>query len=232
MARDKDPNPFGPGLLRFLRDLQRNNDKVWFEKNKQRYEEQVRGPALEFIRVMARHVHRVSPRLLAIDKRVGGSMMRIYRDVRFSKSKLPYKSNLGIQFRHESGKDVHAPGLYFHVEPGRCFLGCGMWRPDADSLRSVRETMVEDPKTWKRVRDGKRFREVWDPGGDSLKRPPRGYADDHELIEDLKRKDHIAICELPDKYVVSPDLVADVSDRYRRAAPYMRWQAEALDLPF
>jgi uncharacterized protein (TIGR02453 family) len=232
MARGKDRNPFGPGTLRFLRALQRNNDRVWFQAHKDDYEAEVREPALMFIRIMARHVQRISPRLTAIDKRVGGSLMRIHRDVRFSKSKLPYKTNVGIQFRHEAGKDIHAPGLYFHVEPGRVFLGCGMWRPDPESLHAVRDAIVDDPKNWKRVRDAKRFRESWELGGASLKRAPRGCPADHPMIEDLKRTDHIAFTEFPDRVVVDPDLIEKVAGLYRGAAGYLRWQAQALDLPF
>ena len=232
MARGEDPNPFGPGLLKFLRGLERDNNRSWFEAHKAQYEDQVREPALMFIRIMARHVHKISPHFVASDKRVGGSLMRIYRDVRFSRSKLPYKTNVGIQFRHEAGKDVHAPGLYFHVEPGRIFLGCGMWHPDPDALRAVREAIDDDPKGWKRVRDAKRFRDIWDLGGESLKRAPRGYQEDHPLIEDLKRKDHIVFGELPDKALTAPDLIENVSTRFRRAAPYLRWQADALGLAF
>ncbi len=232
MAKGGDINPFGPGLLKFLRALERNNNRPWFDAHRDRYEEDVREPALAFIRIMARHVHRISPHFTAKPKRVGGSLMRVHRDVRFSKNKLPYKTNLGVQFRHEAGKDVHAPGLYFHVEPGQVFLGCGMWRPDRDALLAVRQAIVDDPKVWKRIRDGKKFRGVWDPGGESLKRAPRGYPQDHPMIDDLKRTDHIAVCELPAKVVTDPGLIDTLAAHYRAAAPFLRWQAEALDLEF
>ena len=96
-------NPFGPGLLRFLRELEANNSREWFQPNKERYEAEVREPGLVFIRVMERHLRRISPHIVASDRKVGGSMMRIHRDVRFSRDKRPYKTNLGIQFRHEAG---------------------------------------------------------------------------------------------------------------------------------
>lgn len=225
-------NPFGPGLVRFLRALSRNNERAWFEKNRVRYEDEVREPALAFIRAMARHVDAVSPHLTAKDRKVGGSLMRIHRDVRFSKDKRPYKTNLGIQFRHEAGKDVHAPGLYFHVEPGTVFLGAGMWHPDAPALRGVRNAIVDDPRSWKRVRDGKKFRDAWSLEGDSLKRAPRGYPADHAMIEDLLRKDHIAVCRLDDDTVTRPDLVDFVGNRFRAAKGYMQFLAEAIDLAF
>lgn len=224
--------PFGPGLLKFLRELDRNNDRVWFERNKQRYEDEVREPALEFIRAMAPHVERISPHLQAIDRKVGGSLMRVYRDVRFSLDKRPYKTNLGIQFRHEAGKDVHAPGLYFHVAPDSIFLGAGMWRPDADALAGVRRSIDEDPAGWKRVRDARRFSGSWGLSGDSLKRPPRGYAAEHPMIDDLKRKDHIAIAELERSDVTRDDLLRFVAGRYERARGYMAWLAEATGMAF
>jgi len=224
--------PFGPGLVEFLAGLERHNDRDWFAKNKQRYEREVREPALEFIRAMAPHVERISPHLVASDRKVGGSMMRIHRDVRFGLDKRPYKTNLGIQFRHEAGRDVHAPGLYFHVEPQNVFLGAGMWRPDASALGSVRCAIDEDPSGWKRVRDGKRFRADWQLSGDSLKRPPRGYGAEHPLIDDLKRKEFIATCSLTRREIESRDVARCVATRFAGARGYLGWLAEAVGLPF
>ncbi len=225
-------NPFGPGLTSFLRGLERNNKREWFETNRQRYEDQVREPALAFIRAMGSRLEQISPFLVASDRKVGGSLMRIHRDVRFSVDKRPYKTNLGIQFRHVEGKDVHAPGLYFHVEPKTVFLGAGMWHPEPQALAAVREAIDLDPKTWKRVRDNRRFAEVWELRGDSLKRPPRGFAPDHPMIEDIKRKDHIAICDLDEADLSRPDLVEFVTGLFKRTRHYMAWQAAALRIPF
>jgi uncharacterized protein (TIGR02453 family) len=228
----KRSGPFGPGLLKFLRELDKHNDRAWFDKNKRRYESQVREPALEFIRAMAPNIERISPHLAASDRKVGGSLMRIHRDVRFTLDKRPYKTNLGIQFRHEAGRDVHAPGLYLHVDPENVFLAAGMWHPDASSLASVRRAIDEDPRGWTRARDGKRFRTVWELAGDSLRRPPRGYDTDHPMIEDIKRKDHIAICSLGEREVTRADLVKYVSERFVRARDYLGWLADAVGLRF
>ena len=230
-ARSRTASPFGPGLMKFLKELAANNRRDWFEQHKDRYEAEVREPALAFIRAFAPRLERISPYFVASDKKVGGSLMRIHRDVRFSKDKSPYKTNVGIQFRHESGKDVHAPGFYLHIEPSGCFLGAGMWHPEAQALRGVREAIAADPAGWKKVRDGKAFRSRWDLAGDSLKRPPKGFDPEHPMIEDLKRKDHIAVADVDPKLLVSPDLVKDLADRFRAAKPYMAFQAAALDLP-
>ena len=225
-------NPFGRGLPRFLKELEANNNKRWFETNKQRYEDEVREPALAFIRLMGPRLTKISTHMVANDRKVGGSLMRIHRDVRFSKNKQPYKTNLGIQFRHEMGKDVHAPGLYFHVDPKSVFLAAGMWHPDSDALKAMREQMDADPKAWKRVRDQKRFRDSWEIRGESLKRAPRGYPADHPLVEDLKRTDHIAVIELPRSAVTRADLIPYVAGEFVRAKAYLAYQARALGLAF
>ena len=121
---------FGPGLIQFFGELSLHNDREWFEANRQRYEREVREPALGFIRAMQPKLAKISSHFTAIDKKVGGSLMRIHRDVRFSSNKDPYKTNLGIQFRHEVGKDVHAPGLYVHVDIEGVFLGA-VWADSA-----------------------------------------------------------------------------------------------------
>ena len=127
-------SPFDASTLKFLRELRANNDRDWFNANKPRYEEHVLDPALRFIDAMYDPLADVAPRFTAIPKRSGGSLMRVYRDTRFSRDKTPYKTNIGIQFRHEFGRDVHAPGYYIHIEPDNAFIGAGMWRPAADPL--------------------------------------------------------------------------------------------------
>jgi len=113
----KGGNAFPPQTLAFLRELADNNRRDWFKPNKVRYEEHVLDPALRFIIAMQAPLADFAPHFTAVPDRVGGSLMRIYRDTRFSKDKLPYKTNVGIQFRHESARDVHAPGYYVHVAP-------------------------------------------------------------------------------------------------------------------
>ena len=116
--------------FKFLRDIEKNNNRDWFEANKHHYEEYIREPSLAYIEAMAPYLKKISPHFIASPKKVGGSLMRIYRDVRFGKDKTPYKTNIGIQFRHSAGKDVHAPGFYLHIENNEVFVGAGIWRPD------------------------------------------------------------------------------------------------------
>jgi len=219
-------------VFQFLGELALNNDREWFAANKQRYEDHVREPSLALVRAMQTPLRKVSKEFIASDRKVGGSLMRIYRDVRFSREKTPYKTNVGIQFRHSAGKDVHAPGLYVHIEPGQLFLGAGLWHPDRDALAAIRKAIVNDPKKWKRVSRSPKFLEAWSLTGESLKRPPRGFDGEHPLIEDLKRKDHIAVAELAADELLSPDLPKLLASRYATAKPYVRFLVDALDLAF
>lgn len=225
-------NPFRPALFQFLRDLEKNNERAWFQDNKARYEDQVKEPCLQFISDFGPHLRKISPHFLAIPKASGGSMFRIYRDVRFSKDKSPYKTHVGLQFRHQQGRDAHAPGYYLHIEPKGCFVGAGMWRPDSPSTRQVRERIVSDPQGWKRAISGKRFREGWKLEGDSLKRPPRDFDPEHAMIEDLKRKDFIAVTRLTQKDVLAADFPRQFVELCRQGSPLVRYLCGAVDVGF
>lgn len=217
-----------PGLFKFLIELKSSNTKEWFAANKKRFENEVREPLLGFIEAFAPHLEEISPYFLAIASRSGGSMFRIHRDVRFSSDKSPYKTNAGLHFRHENGKDAHCPGFYLHLEPGKCFCGAGIWRPDSASLKAVRDLILERPDQWKKVSRSPHF----SLGGDSLKRPPRGYDKDHPLIDDLKRKDMVAFVDLSDEEVVGDDFLEQYVDHCRRFAPFVKFISEAVEQPF
>lgn len=223
---------FPPELFDFLRDLRRNNRREWFQANKERYEDHVRHPALQFISDFGPLLRKISPNYVADPRPVGGSMFRIHRDVRFSKDKSPYKTAVGIQFRHKQAKDVHSPGFYLHLEPDGCFAGLGIWHPDGASLARIRAFLVDNSSRWRRTLAGKRFQEEFQLGGDSLKRPPKGYDPDHPLIEDLKRKDFIAYTPLDDSVVTSPGFLQEYARLGRTGAPFVRLLADAVGVDF
>jgi len=232
MAGKNDSNPFGPSVVRFLRDLETNNNRTWFERNKQRYETEVREPALEFIRLMAPRLRKISAHMVASDKKVGGSLMRIHRDVRFSRDKRPYKTNVGIQFRHKAGKDVHAPGFYFHIDPKAVFLGAGMWHPEPDALAAIREAIVDDPKGYRAALATEAFTNGFALEGDSLTRAPKGYDPEHPLIDALRLKDHIAVLNLTKGDLKRPDLADYVAKQWAGTKPFMAFLTKAVGLPF
>ncbi|MEM9455426.1 MAG: DUF2461 domain-containing protein, partial [Myxococcota bacterium] len=223
---------FPTDLFQFLVELGLNNEREWFEPRKQRYEDSVRTPALAFIRAVGSRLPEISSHFVAIDKKVGGSLMRPYRDVRFSKDKTPYKTNVGIQFRHKTGKDVHAPGLYVHLEPGDIFIGVGLWRPEPAALAEIRRRITEDPDTWQQIRDEPSFGELFALQGESLKRSPRGVDPEHPHIEDLKRKDHIAVATLSSSAVTGPGAVDEVMRCFEASRDYLHFLCEAVGVTF
>ena len=223
---------FTKATFDFLAALAANNERAWFEAHRQEYEAAVRTPALRFVADMADDLHKLSPHFLALPKKVGGSLMRIHRDIRFGHNKQPYKTNIGIQFRHEIGKDIHAPGYYVHIEPGECFVGVGLWRPDADALGKIRAALVENGAAWIKARDDKTFSSNYSLAGDALTNAPRGYAKDHPLVEDLKRKDFIALAGLGDAEVMAKNFQRRVAESFDQATPYMRFLCRALGLQF
>ncbi len=216
----------------FLAELTAHNDRAWFEDNKPRYEALVREPALEFIAAMRAPLARFAPAFRAEPLKVGGSLMRVHRDTRFSRDKTPYKTNVGIQFRHAAGKDVHAPGFYVHLAVDGCFLGAGCWHPEPDALARMRGAIAEKPKRWFAVRDQRGFAAHWSLSGDSLARAPQGFAADHPAIEDLKRKDLVAVCETSRSAMIGPGLVGLAAERFTAAAPLMKFLCAALDVPW
>ncbi len=223
---------FQPAIFQFLEELADNNNRPWFQENKGRYEREVLEPCLAFIRAFGPRLKRISPYFVASDRRIGGSLMRVYRDTRFSKDKTPYKTNVGIQFRHEFGRDVHAPGFYVHVAPDECFLALGVWRPDRNSLRRIRQAIVDEGGRWRRATRDKKFRRHFELAGDGLKRPPRGFPADHPLIEDLKRTDFIGLCQLGEHNVLDGAFPDGVAARFGAGRPLMRFLCGALEVPF
>jgi uncharacterized protein (TIGR02453 family) len=223
---------FQPSLLEFLEQLAANNNRPWFLEHKARYEEQVAGPALAFIRAFQPRLKRISASFLASDRRVGGSLMRVYRDTRFARGAAPYKTNVGIQFRHEQGRDIHAPGYYVHIAPGECFLALGLWRPEPEALTMIRQAIVDAPDRWRRARDDRNFRARWTLDGGSLKRPPRGFPADHPHAEDIKRTDFIAVEELEERDVLGKKFLDHVAESFAAGRPFMRFLCEALKAPF
>ena len=219
-----------PELFTFFRELKENNNRDWFQANKQRYEKQVREPLLQFIVDFGVRLPEISRHYVADARKSGGSLFRIYRDVRFSKDKTPYKTGAGIQFRHEVAKDVHAPGFYLHLEPDNVFIGGGIWHPDNKTLGKIRDAIVETPQKWESAINNKEFTSTFVLGGDSLKRGPKGYDPEHPLIDDLKRKDFVASIELSEQDVCQPDFIDQYTEMCKKQAPFIRFLTEAVGL--
>lgn len=219
---------FEARTIKFLRELKANNDREWFKANKTRYEEDVLDVALRFIQSMQDPLADIAPHFTAVATRSGGSLMRVYRDTRFSKNKQPYKTNIGIQFRHERAKDVHSPGFYVHIDPNEVFVGVGMWRPDSEPLRQIRERIAAKPAEWKRAIGTPAFRKNFSLGGESLQRPPRGFDKEHPLIDDIKRKSFIAVREMTIDDCQKPQFQRSVETAFKQATPFLQFLCSAV----
>jgi uncharacterized protein (TIGR02453 family) len=223
---------FGAETFHFLTELEHNNNRPWFAENKARYDELVFEPAMDFIVAMGPHLAKLSGDIDAIPKRQGGSLMRVYRDTRFSKDKTPYKLNIGIQFRHRWGKDAHAPGFYCHISNQDIFLGAGMWRPDPPSLAAIRQRIDNKAELWNKILTTPAFKRRYQLGGSSLKRPPKGYTADNPMVEELKRKDFIAVCHLSPEDVASAGFAAKAARIYAAGNPLMKFLCDAIQAPY
>jgi len=217
---------FSPEVLVFLRQLRRNNNREWFARNKARYEQVVRDPALSFVSGFAPLLEQISPHFVADPRPMRGSLFRIYRDTRFAADKRPFKTHVGIHFSHASGKDAHAPVFYLHLEPENCFAAAGIWHPEFAVLTKVRTAIVRNPKQWSKVR-GKLELE-----GDSLSKMPRGYDPKHSFAEDIKRKDFVASVAFTDAQLCRPRFMRDFFTACRAMTPLVEFVTKALGLKF
>ena len=215
---------FSPDLFKFLRQLKRYNDRDWFAKNKDRYERDVRDPALMFITNFAPHLAELSRHFVADARPTRGSLFRIYRDTRFATDKRPYKTHVGIRFSHEKGKE--APVFYLHMEPENCFAAAGLWHPENSVLTKIRSAIVREQKAWSKVRQKLELE------GDSLTRPPRGFDPNHPFVDDIKMKDFIASVAFTDAQVCSAKFMRDFYAACQTMVPLVEFTTKALGLKF
>jgi uncharacterized protein (TIGR02453 family) len=223
---------FSPKLFAFVTELAANNNRAWFQAAKARYEEDVQQPALQFVSDFGPRLKKISRHFVADPRPVGGSLFRIHRDTRFAKDKTPYKTHVGIHFRHEIAKDAYAPGFYLHLEPGNVFAGAGIWHPPAEALAKIRHRLVANPRDWRAAIGGAPFQRSFEMAGESLTRSPKGFAADHPLIDDLKRKDFIAVAILNQQQATGPGFLDLFAERCEAAAPLVRYVCRALGVDF
>src|SRR5262249_37434749 len=149
---------FTPELFRFLSQLRAHNNRDWFEANRQRYEQSVREPFLRFIADIAPRLKKISPHVVADPRPIGGSMMRIHRDIRFAKDKSPYKTAIAAHFWHDKAKEGAMPSFFLRLAPGESMAGTGIWHPEPAALKRIRMAIADDPKGWQRATSGRDFR--------------------------------------------------------------------------
>jgi uncharacterized protein (TIGR02453 family) len=228
----KDQVYFTSEFFKFLRDLGKHNNREWFQEHKWRYEGFVRDPFLRFIEDFRPGLHAISPHFIADSKSSGGSLLRIYRDMRFRKDQALKQTMAAARFPHRAWKEQTAPGLYLHLDPAHSFFACGLWHPDGDTRALVREAILRETVKWKRASRARSFQSVWELSGDSFKRPPPGIDPDHPLATDLMRKDFIAAVYFSQQEVCGADFLGRVNKATRAAAPFLEFLTRTLGLPW
>ena len=221
---------FRPEAIQFLADLAANNDRAWFAPRKADYERLLKDP-LEGLCVALDE--RLRARGIPLTADPARSPFRIYRDVRFSRDKSPYKTNVGASFpwAGEQGEDGdRRPGGYFHLSPGDIFVGGGMWHPEPARLAAFRRLVDRDPATIHAIVDARPFVETFGSViGDKLTRVPKGYAADHADADLLKLKDVGFGRPLADDDVAGPGLVELIVDTFALGVPLLRLLATLPD---
>ena len=217
---------FPPEALKFLRALKRNNRREWFLAHRDEYEHHVRQPMIEIIERLADDFREFAPHLSASPK---SSMYRIYRDVRFSANKAPYKTHVAAIFPARGLPKHEGAGLYFHVSPDDVWVGGGMYAPRTAQLHAVREHIASNLKRFRAIVESPGFRRaVGRLDGERLQRVPRGFPRDHAAAEYLKFRQFLAGRELPPSFATSPTLYPTLLNVFRQVAPLTRFLNEPL----
>ncbi len=215
-----------PGTLRFLNALKKNNNKDWFDKNKVQY--LAAKDNMELV------VSDVIKEIGKFDKTIAGlqaksCVFRIYKDVRFSKDKTPYKTNMGASI-NEGGKKAIGPGYYLHIEPGNSFIAGGMWMPPGDELKKIRQEIDYNPKPLKKALANPAFKKYF--GGLSpeykLKTTPKGYDKGHADIELLRFNSFIVWHKIPDKILASKTFAKEIAKGAKIMKPFLDYLKVAI----
>jgi len=203
--------------LNFLNDLAANNDRDWFNANKPTYEK-ARKIVEDFVQSLILELSLFDNSLHGLEAKQ--TMFRIYRDVRFSKNKLPYKTNMG-SYISPGGKKSEKASYYLHLEPGSSFLAGGAYRPSPDNLKKIRQEILFNTQDYKDILNSKPIKKYFgEVRGDSLKRPPVGFPSDFKDIELIKNKDFLLVHEVSDDIVLSDDFLMYATKVFKALKPF------------
>ncbi len=217
---------FSPDTLSFLKRLKRNNRRDWFNAHRDEYDAHVRAPMIAFVDRLAVDMRDIAPEIVVSPK----SIHRIYRDIRFSENKQPYKTHISAGFWHRGLERGLGAGMYFHVSPDDVWIGGGMYAPETPQLHAVREQIAGNLRHFKSIVEAPAFTRPLDGGldGERLQRVPRGFPKDHEAADYLRYRQFIAGKELPGRFATSPKFYSTVLDVFRTIVPFVRFLNDAV----
>lgn len=211
--------------IQFLRDLEKNNNRDWFEANRTTYLEKVKAPLEALVTAVGAEMTKFAPESATAP---GKAIYRIYRDTRFSSDKTPYKTHMGASFfRNDLGKHT-AGGYYFELSHKYVGFAGGVYMPEADNLRLIRVHIMDNFPRFKKLLADKKLADMGEVQGGTLSRPPKGFPPDHPAIDWLKRKQFFYWRELPASLATSPDILKEICARFKAMAPFINFLNEPL----
>lgn len=215
--------------LLFLKNLKKNNRKDWFDANRHKYDA-TKKDVEDLSAAIIKNLARLDDSIAHLQPK--DCMFRINRDVRFSKDKSPYKTNMGVYFSR-GGKKGPQAGYYFHLEPGSCFVAGGLWMPMPGELKKVRQEIDYNWDEFRKIVENKKFKSSFGSlqrtADYVLSRPPKGYDETNPAVEFLKLKSLIASTQLPDKHLTSSQLVKTVVSHFATMKPLVEFLNRAIE---
>jgi uncharacterized protein (TIGR02453 family) len=208
-----------PDLFSFFSKLKQNNNRDWFQSNKAEFK-LLEGQVKLFMK-------EIEQNLQIHDKIEKAKMFRIYRDVRFSKNKTPYKTHFGLAFHRE--KPALRGGYYLHLEPENSFLGVGFWAPEKEDLQRIRKELEIDAEEYRQIMDNKAFKKQWGSlSGEEVKTAPKGFSKEHPNIDLIKKKQHVFIKNFSDQEVLSSDFIRVIDTHFQNIRPFFDYMSHVL----
>ncbi len=209
--------------LSFLKELNKNNNRVWFNDHKDKYL-LARAPIVNFAELLIQKMNKTDHIETPSGKK---ALYRIYRDVRFSKNKTPYNTHWSGYLRRAT-KALRG-GYYFRIEPGGSLLGGGFWGPNSADLKRIRDEIDADDTELRQIITSKKFKHYFTGlTGEKVKTAPRGYSKDHPSIDLLRHKQFLLIRNFSDQEVLEPDFIEHVVDTYKQMRPFFNYMSEIL----
>ncbi|WP_231464532.1 MULTISPECIES: DUF2461 domain-containing protein [unclassified Pedobacter] len=213
--------------LAFIKDVADNNNREWFAENKHRYED-AKTDVLNLVAEIIPELSKIDP-LISSETDPKKSLLRIYRDVRFSKNKDPYKNNFGIWFSAKN-KGANGPGYYLHIQPGKNFIAGGYWMPEAEHLKLIRQEIDYNFGDFEKIITDKSFKKNFKLGtANALKNAPKGYDPADPNIEFLKLKSFEATTEIPDEEFLKPTIVNKLISSFTTVNPLVAFLRNAIE---
>ncbi|HLH35685.1 MAG TPA: DUF2461 domain-containing protein [Alloacidobacterium sp.] len=218
---------FSPEAVKFLRGLKRNNNREWFEARRAIFERELKKPMLAVIERVTDAMTEFAPAHVRPAQR---SMMRIYRDTRFSADKTPYKTHVSAWWTHAGLEKTSGGGYYFHFSPAEVVIAAGIYMPAREQLLAIRLQLLEEHAEFRRLLNDKKLRKLMDIDLDraALTRPPKGFSADHPGIDLIRQQQWGVLARLPGEAALDKNLVNEIVTRFRLAAPIVNF----LNRPF